>query len=300
MKPSTSLRLSLVVAAARTTNSLEIVLESIGLQKELPHEVIVVGGVVEKLTEAVTARWATFARCPVKYVPARGGISGSRAADFNEAIRASSGEYLIFIEDDCVPHRRFIADHLRHARRGMFVRGRRAHVRTRYVRRVSALRFKPVSWFLRRRIHGFRKGFRLPWPEVRLNDQRPIHPGNFAVWRSDLLRVNGFNELFDEEGYEITELANRLINAGVNSRTITGQAIVYHLEHPHVRRYGSNVSLRLLDQTRREKLTVCDHGLLLTTSSAADARSVPHEATRDSSTTETAPHISPARVANAA
>jgi GT2 family glycosyltransferase len=185
----------------------------------------------------------------------------SRVPVLNQAIRAARSEYLIFIEGDCLPHRRFIEDHMRHAYPNSFVQGRRARVRARYVHRVHTP-FRPMLWLMRRRILGVREGVRRPWPSIRINDRRLIHGCNFAVWRKDLIRVNGFDETFDEPGYELIELAERLLNSGLTLRTITGQAIVYHLDHRHLARYGTLNSERILERTRQEKRTTCDRGLV--------------------------------------
>ena len=43
----------------------------------------------------------------------------------NKAIVASESDYLIFIDGDCIPHKRFIEEHLRFAQYGKVVGGRR-------------------------------------------------------------------------------------------------------------------------------------------------------------------------------
>src|SRR5690606_22049396 len=119
--------------------------------------------------------------------------------------------------------------------------------------------------------YGLTQGLRRPWPNIRINDFRRIHGCNFAVWRNDLLRANGFNESFDETGDEFLELAARLANAGLTLRTVTGQAVVYHLDHRHVARYRSLNSTRVLERTRQDGIIRCPHGVIpLVTSSAAD------------------------------
>jgi GT2 family glycosyltransferase len=121
-----------------------------------------------------------------------------------------------------------------------------------------------MVWFMRRRIYGLRQGIRRPWAAVRKNDFRAIHGCNFALWRSDLVKVNGFDEAFDESGREFLELVERLRNAGMTVRSVTGQAIVYHLDHHRTARYRTRLSDEILERTRREKRVRCEHGVVST------------------------------------
>jgi hypothetical protein len=261
MQKTPALRPSLIVSTSDNPDALNLVLESICLQTRLPCEVLIADQSTDNQSTLVAGKWSAVLPCPVQiFQPS--GDRNSRAPVLNRAVRAATGNYLIFIDGDCLLHRRFIADHCRQARPGTFVQGRRAGVRARFVRRLSPRSFRPLIWFLQRRSHGLRQGFRRPWPSVRLNDRRSIHGCNFAVWRDDCFRANGFNEAFDESRHEMVELAERLFNAGLTLRTITGRAIVYHLDHRPVAWYGTGVSARILERTRRERIIRCELGLV--------------------------------------
>jgi glycosyltransferase involved in cell wall biosynthesis len=262
MPQAHSSRPSLVISTSGNSDALNVVLASIERQSCRPSEVFVADESTDEQCTDVIRSWVPKLRCPVSRLALEPPAT-ARAALFNRAVRAASGQYLIFIEGDCLLHRRFIADHLVHANPGLFVQGRRAGVRARYVRKISTRRFYPLVWFLRRRAYGLSHGLRRPWPTVRLNDLRTVHASNFAVWREDLVKVNGFNENFDETGDELLELALRLRNAGLTLRTVTGHAIVYHLDHRQVARYRSVRSAKIVAETRHEKVVRCQHGLVL-------------------------------------
>ena len=292
MSPKNSADAALIISATGHAETLAIVLESVRRQTLPPSEIVMACS--DRSDEAMRSGARLREAWPSMKWVGDAARTPHAAAVLNEAIRASTSRYVIFIASDCVPHRRFIEDHVRHSRSGSFVRGRRASVRARYVRSIRHARLRPLLWMAIRRIYGIRKGFRRPWPAVRSQDRRPIHAGNFAVWREDLIRVNGFNEAFDEDGDEFTELAERLLNAGVLARTVTGQAIVYHLDHPHLHRYGSNRSRLILEQTRREKKTVCEQGLLTPTVSV-DVAPVVLAVEPGAATQTSAPHTTSIR-----
>jgi glycosyltransferase involved in cell wall biosynthesis len=269
MEFSTSVSPSLIISTSDNSHALNLVLASAGRQSVAPREIFVVDESSDDQGAAIVEHWSHVLDCPVhRFASAQ--HSPTRAPLLNRTLRAVAGDYVIFIDGDCLLHRYFIADHLRHAAAKSFVQGRRAGVRARYVRRISPGRFHPILWFLRRRAYGLSQGLRRPWPNIRINDFRRIHGCNFAAWRGDLIRANGFNEGFDESGDEFLELAARLANAGLTLRTITGQAVVYHLDHRHVARYRSLNSTRILERTRDDGISRCDLGIAsLPKSSAA-------------------------------
>lgn len=263
-------RPTLILSTCDNPLALNLVLEAVSLQTQLPFEILVVDCGSDAQTAAIVTTWS--ARLPLRvehfWNPAD---QFQKAAALNHAVRASRGDYLIFLDGDCLPHRCFIADHLLHAEAGMFVQGRRAGIKGRYVRRVSAKNFNPVRLFLRRQLYGLHRGVRRPWPAVRLTASTRLKGCNFAVGREDFFRVNGYDETFVGWGHEDSELAERLSNAGLSCKTVTGQLIVYHLDHARVVRYQTAVNERILARTRAEKRVRCERGLVDNLSPALSA-----------------------------
>jgi glycosyltransferase involved in cell wall biosynthesis len=272
MQPPVFPKPSLIIATADNSHALNLVLGSLALQSRVPCEVLVADESTDTECAKVVQDWSLKLKCPLlRFVPSR--PNGSRSPLLNEVVRATTGNYLIFVDADCLLHRHFIADHLRHALPGTFVQGRRAGVRARYVHRISPGKFWPLFWFLRRRMYGLRLGIRRLRPTIKLNNLRTVHSCNFAVWGEDFIRVNGFNEEFDESGLETVELATRLVNAGTALRTITGHAIIYHLDHRYTARYRSLKTARILEFTSRQKASRCELGFAGITNTDAPAPS---------------------------
>lgn len=242
--------------------ALDLVLEAVSLQTHAPLEVLIVDDGSDEQTGVIVEKWrARLSFRLERFYQAHEFFR--RTAALNAAVRQAAGDYLIFIDGDCLPHRRFIADHLRHAAAGTFVQGRRAGIRARYVRRISPRHFHPVALFFRRHMYGLRRGLRRPWPSVKTGRRYSILGCNFAVWRDDFYRVNGYNEGLVGPGLEDIELAERLANSGLICKTVVGQMIVYHLDHPRLALYRMGVNERILEQTRREKRTRCERGIVL-------------------------------------
>jgi hypothetical protein len=102
------------------------------------------------------------------------------------------------------------------------------------------------------------------WPFVLKSgraDLRGIRGCNLAMWRADLVRVNGYNEAFTGWGREDAELAARLMNSGVRRVDVRGRALCYHLWHPPADRAGLAANDELLAAAVAESRQRCEQGL---------------------------------------
>jgi GT2 family glycosyltransferase len=166
----------------------------------------------------------------------------------------AKGDYMVFLDGDCVPEREFVADHIALAEQGSWVQGRRA-----FVEQSSVEKFVPTkrcfwSFALAGKLTGIPKALRLPFPIVkRGKQQRGILGCNLGIWRDDLVAVNGYDETFVGWGREDADLANRLYHLGRPRKFVYGRAILYHLNHSVASRSRLGENQCLLDQTIAEK-----------------------------------------------
>ncbi len=167
----------------------------------------------------------------------------------NKAIANSEEDYLIFLDGDSVPHRHFIADHQRYARPGTVVLGQRCSILGYhgYILPKTPSALLLISLFFKGRIlndnrrfgdsltmkfKGLLKGIRLPLAILRHCSPKETRGGNLAVWRKDLLNINGFNETFRGWGHEDIDFVMRLQKAGIVPRQLIFAGVCYHIDHP--------------------------------------------------------------------
>jgi GT2 family glycosyltransferase len=199
-----------------------------------------------------------------------------KCAVLNAASRAARAAYLVYTDGDCVPHRRFVENHLRHRASGRMLVGRATKLSEARSRRIGAreiargahVRTGPRDWWDERRgrarnmSYSFylpgELGFRLV---QRLKRNRNLRGGNCSLWRSDLERVNGWNEAFESWGLEDVELGWRLRRAGVEPMLVVNRSICMHLWHPAVRREGETARAAYL-ATKARGIAWCPNGLV--------------------------------------
>ena len=229
-----NLRITLIITTYNWPAALDLTLRSVARQSVLPDEVLVADDGSGPQTRQVVTQWQERLRSPLIHVwQADEGFRLARSR--NRAIAAARGDYVIIVDGDMVLHRHFIADHARAARHGCFIQGVRLLTGPEAAARMleqSQLDLGVFAPDIRRRRHAIRNRFLSTLVFKERTGQRAIRGCNQAYWKSDLIRVNGFNEAFVGWGREDNEIAARMYNAGVRRRNLKFQALAIHLHHP--------------------------------------------------------------------
>lgn len=254
---------TVIVTTYEWPAALDLTLKSIARQSVVPGEVIVADDGSGPETAQVIARWRAQMAVPVVHLwqPHEGfRLARSR----NRAIAAARGDYLIIVDGDMVLHKHFVADHLLAARPDSFIQGVRLLTEppaADHMLRAGCVDLNFFAHGVRRRRHAVRSLFlsrMLFWKRA---GQNAIRGCNQAYWKSDLLRVNGFNEAFVGWGREDNEIAARLYNVGVHRRNLKFQALAIHLHHPPRHPSGINPNDVILHQAIERNATWCALGL---------------------------------------
>ncbi|MGA2052824.1 MAG: glycosyltransferase, partial [Opitutales bacterium] len=208
--------LSLIVSTYNNPAALDAILARLAADASArPHQVLVADDGSGPATRAVVEKWSRQAPFPVLHAWHEDrGFRKTRI--LNAALAQTTGDYVVFLDGDCLPARRFIADHLALAERGAFVQGRRAFVAESKVADLLAGRATIPGLVLTGHVSGLFKAIRWPVPVIRRNQaQRGLIGCNLAIWRDDLLAVNGFDQAYEGWGIgEDSDLGSRLYNLG--------------------------------------------------------------------------------------
>jgi len=234
-------RISVIVSTYEQPRWLELVLWGFAAQTRRDFELLVADDGSGEATRAVIRRFEEESGIPVVHVwhP----DDGFRKTEIvNRAILAADGDYLIFVDGDCIPRADFVATHARLAEPGTYLAGGAIKLPRDVSERITPHdvregRATDLAWL---RAQGWRPGkyaFRLiaggPLPAAldRLTGRSAKwRGGNSSAWRADIERVNGYD---NDMGYggEDRALGERLVNAGVRARKIRYRAPAVHLDH---------------------------------------------------------------------
>jgi glycosyltransferase involved in cell wall biosynthesis len=183
----------------------------------------------------------------------------------NRALARTQAEYVIFTDGDCVPPPFFVSRHVALAEPGCFLAGNRMLLSEAFTREVLEKRLPIHGWTASRWLLAWlRRDVNRALPLGHLPDgafrrREPVRwfgvkTCNFSAWRTDLLRVNGFDERYSGWGLEDSDIVIRLVHAGVKHKNARFAAPVFHLWH----RENDRAQLEE-NQRRLDALLASDH-----------------------------------------
>jgi len=234
--------ISVIVSTYNRPDALDAVLRSLARQSDRDFEVLVADDGSRPDTAAVVQRWDR--RIGRRVVHVWHPDNGFRLAEIrNRAILVADGAYCVFLDGDCLARRDFVAAHRALAERGWFVTGNRVLLSRELTERVLGKNLAPESWTMAQWLAAWRSGginrlaplIALPLGRLRkaqAHAWRGARGANIAMWRSDLIAVDGFDSFFAGWGREDSDLFVRLIRAGVRRKDGRYATGVLHLWHP--------------------------------------------------------------------
>lgn len=163
----------------------------------------------------------------------------------NQAILASETDYLIFIDSDCVPHSRFVEEHLKEKESNAVLTGRRVNLSNKITNQLTEQNvrdgflenqyLKIIEDGLLGKSYDVEKGFYLQNKFLRktLNKKyRGLLGCNFSLYKKDILAINGFDERYEAPSIgEDSDIEFRLGLNGVKVKSLNHIAVQYHLYH---------------------------------------------------------------------
>lgn len=233
--------ISFVVLTYNRVDALLQVLKALAPQCGAHHEIVIADdGSNTQAVKTLRQQLPLFS-CAVTHVwhPDRG-FTASRAR--NLGALASTGNYLVFLDGDCVPNPKFVTAHEVLAQKGCFVNGNRVLLSERLTGKVLSgdidlTEASVMDWLLWRTKGDVNKVAHLvhwlhaPGRREAQFRWKQIRSCNFALWKEDFLAVNGFDESFEGWGHEDADLVLRLHHFGLCRKNGFLGTEVYHLWH---------------------------------------------------------------------
>ncbi|MFT7003537.1 MAG: glycosyltransferase involved in cell wall biosynthesis [Sulfurimonas sp.] len=196
----------------------------------------------------------------------------------NEAIKVSSGYYLIFFDGDCLPYSNFLEAHVKASDEKKVLCGRRVNLGDVFSRNlrsknlyVEDLEHNFLKYYFKIKRDGARHlecGIRiissLKFQKL-LKSEIALIGCNFSLHKDNLLKVNGFDESYPKNTTlaDDVDLEWRLKAIDLSVESVKYTAHLLHLNHPRANRVVSNIdNLKVISKNKAENKFFCKDGIL--------------------------------------
>lgn len=272
------MKASLIIAVYKDVEALNLIVKALKTQTYKNFEVVIAeDGNSKEMREFISS----VDGIDIKHTT-QDDIGIRKCRSVNNGILASSGEYLIFIDGDCIPYSTFIESHIKLAEDGYVLSGRRVNLGPKYSKKLRENKISSIS---------LEKSFILQYPfiakdckEGHSEDGFYFSPDgwiynkfiknrkastsilgcNYACFKKDIIAINGYDEGYGETAIgDDTDLEWRFKALGCKIKSAKNVANVFHLYHSRSfrNRIDTNKYLEIFKENKLNNKFICTFGL---------------------------------------
>ncbi|KRB84903.1 glycosyltransferase family 2 protein [Noviherbaspirillum sp. Root189] len=269
--------ISVIVTTYNRPDALGAVVRALLDQTDPEFEVIIADDGSKQPTRNALESFASTPHAPglKRLVHAWQPDDGFRAsAARNLGVHAARGEYLVFLDGDCIPRPNYVQRHRELAERGFMVSGSRVLLSEQFTAELLndtsplPVHQRGLAYWLKQRLTGKTNKIvpLLQFPDTPMRHYRAvkwnrIKSCNLAIWRDDYAAVNGFDESFVGWGHEDADLVLRLARHGIRRKGGAFATEVFHLWHRENTRATESENRKRVEERMKTGVTQADIGL---------------------------------------
>ena len=227
------MKATIIISVYKNVEALRLILESLRCQTCQDFEIIVSEDGEYDEMRSFVEQYDWF--CEYQHLTQKDdGWRKNRA--LNRAVLAANNDWLIFIDGDCVVHRRFVEMHLRYAKPNRILLGKRVKLSKTISQRIIDGDFSYIKKWWKLFNQGCRytdEGIFIPFLLNKpLRSTRNLTGCNMSFSRQVIISINGFDEDYVRPAVgEDADIYWRLKANGYEPFSVRNRAIVYHLYH---------------------------------------------------------------------
>ena len=267
---------SIIISVYKDVQALRLILESLKKQTTAPDEIII----SEDGQSTEMKNFIDSVKIPNLIHLSQEDNGWQKNKALNKAIVKASYEYLIFIDGDCVPFFTFVESHKLLAKKNHVLCGRRSEPGEHFSKLLREQKLSLSSF-----IKDYKKNyFKLKKDNIRHYDEGLyLHPNskilkfinllrykkenhivgcNFSCFKSDLEKINGFDEDFRlPTTGEDTDIERRMRHFGIKMSSCRYSANMIHLYHK--KNFNPDISQKTeaLMESKKD-IYFCKNGLI--------------------------------------
>lgn len=255
-----SLSITLIISVYKDIEALDLIIGSLTHQTFLPNEVI-----ISEDGESLTMKTFVESLSPLPFslihlTQEDKGWQKNRA--LNRAVSNASSDYLVFIDGDCIPYDTFVEGHAALQEKNHVLCGRRSEPGEYFSRKLrnQEMTLKEYishyisNFFALKRDHvkHYEEGIYLGknnfiFKLLHRFSRKDSHlvGCNFSCFKSDMVRINGFDEDFKMPTTgEDSDIERRMRILDIKMKSCRNVANMVHLDHPKV--FNADISSKTM------------------------------------------------------
>lgn len=271
MEIDKNIKISIIISVYKNIKALDIILKALENQTLKVDEIIISeDGNFDKMKEFIDSlKQDNIIHLSCEDIGWRKNIA------LNKAIVKASGDYLIFIDGDVVPHKDFIKGHISLSEKNKVCCGKRSELGQKYseliydkkmqIDQISDNYLKLIIPLHKDKVHHYEDGIYSKFLNKITSNRyvRHIIGCNFSCYKEDILKINGFNEdyIHPAEGEDV-DITWRFRGLGIEMKSCRYVANVYHLWHK--KGFGEkegSINRNIMDQNIKNKQYICLNGI---------------------------------------
>lgn len=270
-----SMKISVIISVYKNIGALNIILKALANQTIKADEIIISedgnSDIMKNFINSLNYDNLIHLTCE--------DIGWRKNIALNKAIVNTSGEYLIFIDGDVVPHQRFIEGHLSQAKKKRVCAGKRAELGKNISQEIldeelsiDTVADNYIRWIKKLhndKIRHYEDGIYIKpdgWIYKNFVSKKNISyliGCNFSCFKEDILSINGFDEdyIYPSVGEDV-DINWRFRASGIEVISVRNIANVYHLWHK--KGFGSTeseINNKILKNTIENNQYICLNGI---------------------------------------
>ena len=255
--------ISVIISHYDKIDNLSIILDAFKRQSCTNFEVIISeDGNNNKTKEFLKTLKYSF---PIKHTSQKDiGFRKNRA--LNKSIKIAEGNFIVFIDGDCIPHMHFIKEYYKYKNLNYIFYGRRVMLSKclsdRILNKEKFNKPKLLNLILSN-CKSAKEAIYSPIFKLHFKE-RGLKGCNWGIKKEELIKVNGFDESFVHATVgEDDDIEWRLKKIGLKKFSMKNKAIVYHLFHER-KYYDSDrrINLKIMNKNKLNNCFVCKNGLI--------------------------------------
>lgn len=256
--------ISVLIAYYKNIPALKLIFEGLKNQTFKNFEVVVAEDDNNEKTKIFIEEIKTSLPFKLKHIHQEKDNGFRKNVMLNKAIAVSEGDIVVFLDGDCIPHKRWLSVYSRNIKEGIALFGRRVMISPKLTKEFLKLsNLRKLNLLNLISSNSTRLKYAIYVPFYKPIKKYGIWGCNWGIYKMHLIEINGFDENYTKAGVgEDVDIEWRLIQHGIKLRSVRQSAIVYHLHHDS--HYTDNDVISNLEYLKSKDLTkenYCKNGL---------------------------------------